>query len=247
MCKRKRDYLEAKSEKFCTKSTSAGNETGGVTSAAVGVPRVTFSAPVVSEGRGGKPVLQLHPLPKASRSSKTISKPGQSSSPPEIPRQGARLVSQSGSSQIHAASGIPAVLSNYGTKSMQHSQSHSKNRTTPPSATASVRRAKGNSADAAKSRSTGKSASRTKVSPPSKSTSETKPHKKPYSPQAARKEDAPVGMGGAKRDVVSSSRLGGESSSDYLSRAASEGYDPQLLEYMEGLERYQTRLSKTKP
>lgn len=242
MCKRKRDYLEAKSEKFSAKSAS-GKDAGGVSSAVVGVPpRVTFSAPEVS----GKPVLRLHALPKTTKSSK----PGQSTSPPKMSGQGIPLTSQSGSSKIHMASGIPTVLSNIGTKSMQHSQSHSKTKTTPPSVMTGARgtMATGKSVDAAKSHSTGKSASKpskTKASPPAsrnKPTSGGKLHKKP---QATHKED--VRVGGVKRDKASLSRFGGDLSSDYLSRAAPEGYDPQLLEYMEGLERYRTRLSKTKP
>lgn len=259
MCRRKREYLQAKSEKLSAPPTSCltDSATRGTTFVPLAsVPHVTFSAPIVTESERG----QTFPLPVINETRGSVEHTLRG--PPGV-SESSRSVSQSASSDIRVATGIPTVLSGIGTKSMQL-QSHSRTKTPPTKGVSkSVKQRSSqplmDNVTKSKSFSTSKQ-QKTKLSPrqqasashsgsklPSTSHSGSKIHKNPSLPISHKPPAKENLQGHGVKGSTLSAKFRGDPTSDFLSTAVPEGYDPQLLEYMEGLERYRTRLSKTKP
>ena len=196
MCRRKREYLQSKSEKLDPAGRSAASTSPILVSSSL--PKVTFSAPLASEL-------------------------GQS-------------ISRSSSTGIGRVMGIPTVLSNTGIRAM--SGAHSGTKMVPGRHSL----AKGHDhADSAKHSVTGPA----KHSPPKPHQHTSVPHLRSKIPRNPSHSTAGSQGGSVKKSVSSASA--GKEGVGLRSPSMSQAYSPQILEYMEGLERYQSRLSKTKP
>lgn len=207
ICRRKREYLQAKSERLhpiLQPQPRGLSNTYREVAPSISLPRVTFSAPVVSES-------------------------------------GASISPSATSTGIHLATRIPTATSIIGIKPAV--QSHS--RTTPNQSTSPSKK---RSPLASDSQSKKVTAVNTKLSP-------QKPqHQVPPSHSGSKvsKKVSPT----RKDDWIKSGQWSGGATASMQEGLASEfisttlpqagGYDPQLVEYMEGLERYRTRLSKTR-
>lgn len=179
MCRRKREYLQSKTEKLDPTGKITASSSEGTILVSSSLPKVTFSAPLASEL--------------------------------------GRSIGQSASSEIGMVTGIPTAVSNIGIRSGSHSRTrmgqdyygHGKGDPSTGSAKLSTKR----------------------------------------SPKSRQHTSIPKFV--AKRPS-SEAIIGGEAGTSASHLATSKPssmslYGPQLTEYMEGLERYQSRLSKTKP
>lgn len=222
MCRRKREYLQGKSEKLNPLSTFhgvAGSGSGLGLAPSLSFPRVTFSAPVVSESVGG---------------------------------------AISASSEIHVAPGIPTAVSGIGMRPVLKLHS----RTKPPSASepssSVARKQLGGSGFPTKqerkpaprpqktvSHSGSKIPNKLSFPVPRRSASSHSRPKISKKPSSFSSPKPTVGEGQSTDLKVPAQGIKEGSASKLLSSAIPQEYDPQLLEYMEGLERYRTRLSKT--
>lgn len=201
MCRRKREYLQSKSEKLDPTGKSAASTSEGLilVSTAASLPKVTFSAPLVSDF--------------------------------------SRSISRSASSGIGRATGIPTAVSNIGIRSV--SGSHSRTRTVPPFSSQSSLAKSQEPVSSGKHASTG----HTKRSSPKQHEPVSIPHSGSNIPRKSSSHSTTGTQGeSAKKSASSASAANGG-----VASKSSPSYSPQLLEYMEGLEQYQSRLNKTKP
>ena len=207
VCRRKRDYLQAKSDRLhptLQLQPRGLRNSHREVAPSISLPRVTFSASVVSES-------------------------------------GASLSQSASSAGIHLASRIPTATSSIGIKTAV--QSHSRTNVAPASSK-STSPSKKQSSLTSDSKSKRVAAMKMKLSP-------QKPHHHASLSHSGSKVSkvSPTRKDEQKRsgDVTASAR-DGELASEFLSAALPQAgdYDPQLLEYMEGLERYRTRLNKTR-
>ncbi len=197
ICRRKREYLQSKTDKLhptLQLQPRGLRDSHREVPPSISQPRVTFSAPVVSESR-------------------------------------ASLSQSASSAGIYLATRIPTATSSIRIKPAVQSDSRtntqhiatSPNNKKRPSLTSHA-----------------KATTKPELSP-SKSSSQSKPKVTIVSPCGKEDEQRKSGRGSVAYSQ-------GGLSSDFLSTGLHQAgnYDPQLLEYMEGLERYKTRLSKTR-
>lgn len=210
VCRRKREYLQSKSERLSPAPKLLGVE--GKPLPPVGLPRVTFSAPVVST---------------VSRNSDCT--PGLG---------------------IRTAARIPTAVSDEGVVSRLHSRTK-----TAPASSVTVLKERQGQADTAKTRGgfaaakQGTTTKRTSQKPHQQTARSHSTHPKSHSgsniPKWSPLHALPRKGSSAGKLKASSAKTGGGGVSEPF--PCHHDYDPQLLEYMEGLERYRSRLSNGKP
>ncbi len=208
LTRRKREYLESKSDKLNPRPVAS--ERSGLGPSSFSVPHVTSSAPIISESH--------------------------------------RITSHSIPSGISYVSHIPTALSNTSMRPMQQSHaadplSRRKERSSKPSSIARLSNSK--PMDSHKTKPGGNQ------SPIKQPKAGLQPHKLrqhvvslPH--RVPKKSALPKSMKENRNKNSKPGSLKTTKASTPPPSAEALTYDPQLLQYMEGLERVQTRLDKTK-
>ncbi len=208
ICRRKREYLQVKSDRLHPILPLQPRElqkSHHEVAPSISLPRVTFSAPVMSDS-------------------------------------GATLSQSAASAGIHLTTRIPTATSGIGIKPVVQSHSRTKIASTSQSTSPPTKKQLPSTSDKKAA------ATKTKLSPKNSQRHVPMSHSRSKISKVSptRKGDqrkSGWGSGGVMAHVQEGL------ASEFLSSALPQGagdYDPQLLEYMEGLERYRTRLSKTR-